>query len=190
MSSQSSIDPKFISDPHLFDVGSLSWRPQFSDVYSYADFLIDNWNRFTLPDDIVFLVGDIGHYCQKTIDVLNKLNGHKLLILGNHDISWGNAVYTCGCFVGVYGTFDLESIHIQHIPEAISSSYTWYVHGHHHRYDMVGMYKALQLYAADTYRLNCSADINNHHPCTLNELLLNKEVMLDKLRSTGILQEV
>lgn len=185
-----SIDPKYISDLHLFDASSLGWRPLFSDVYSYADFIIDNWNRFTNPDEIVFIVGDIGHYCQKTIEVLQRLNGHKLLILGNHDTSWGNTVFSCGCFVGVYKAFDLESIHIQHIPEPITTSYTWYVHGHHHRYDMPGMYKALQLYAADTYRLNCSTDINNHRPCTLQELLLNKEVMLDNLRESGILQEV
>lgn len=187
---RSSVEPKYISDLHLFDSTSLSWRPQFSDVYSYADFLVDSWNAFTVPDDIVFLVGDLGHYCQKTLDVLNRLNGVKILVLGNHDIEWGDMVYTCKCFIGVYSMFDLETIHIQHIPEQLQVPCTWYIHGHHHRYDMPGMYNALQHYVADTYRLNCAADINNHRPCTLQELLLNKEVMINDLRDKGILQEV
>lgn len=174
---------------HLFDVSSIEWRPQFPDVYRYADYLIRSWNQFTVPDDIVFLVGDIGHYCNRTLEVLRELNGHKLLILGNHDVEWGDNVYSCGIFTGVYSAFDLENIHIQHIPEDIDMNYSWYIHGHHHRYDAPGMFKALQQYAVDTYRLNCSADINNHRPCNIQELLLNKEVMLDDMRTKGILQE-
>lgn len=189
MSYQLSTAPLFISDTHLFDVASIDWRPSFPSVYSYADHLIESWNRFTLEDNIVFLVGDIGHYCSKTLEVLRECKGHKLLIIGNHDVTWGSKLYNCDLFDGIYGNFLLDTIYISHTPAPTNVKHTWFVHGHHHRYDMPGMYNALDTYARDTYRLNCSADLNNHRPCSLQELLLNKEVMLDKYRETGLLKE-
>lgn len=178
---------KFISDTHIYDMSSLDWRPQFSTLESYIIDLIDNWNAFTEPDDIVIMVGDIGHYCPRTIDVLNKLNGTKILIVGNHDISWGRNIYSCGVFSGVHDSLDTRGIHIQHIPEEYTGSCEFYIHGHHHRYDMPGMQNALQLYARDTYRFNCAADINNNRPCTIQELMLNKALLLDSCESRGLL---
>jgi len=181
---------KYISDMHLYDVSSFEWRPQFDNLDLYAINLIDSWNAFTEPDDIVIVTGDIGHLCPKTISVLSKLKGTKILIVGNHDVEWGAKLYTCGVFSGVHNVIEQNNIHIQHIPEPYTGVCQFYIHGHHHRYDMPGMQNALNLYARDTYRLNCAADINGNRPCTIQELMLNKEVLLDKYREQGLLQEV
>lgn len=180
---------KYISDLHLFDITSTDWRPQFPELEDYASYLVDSWNAFTEPDDVVIIDGDIGHFCPYTIETLKKLNGIKILVIGNHDITWGSNLYNCGVFSGVHNSIEQNGIYIQHIPEEYHGSCQFYIHGHHHRYDMPGMYNKLRQYAADTYRLNCAADMNNHHPCTLQELILNKEVNLDRYRSMGILQE-
>lgn len=181
---------KYISDLHIYDITSTDWRPNFPNLDLYAIHLIDTWNAFTDPTDIIIIVGDIGHYCPKTIDVLRHLNGTKILVMGNHDISWGSNVYTCGVFSGVHEFIDQNNIHIQHIPETYTGTCQFYIHGHHHKYDMPGMQNKLQQYARDTCRLNCAADLNNHHPCTLQELIMNKEVVLDKYRGMGLLKEV
>lgn len=50
--------------------------------------LIDNWNKVVRPNDYIFHLGD---FCfkgsQRWDELLNQLNGHKFLILGNHDMS-------------------------------------------------------------------------------------------------------
>jgi calcineurin-like phosphoesterase family protein len=174
---------------HIYDISSIEWRPEFPNLDLYAVNLIDSWNAFTDPKDIVIIVGDVGHYCPRTIEVLKRLNGIKILIIGNHDLTWGDNIYTCGVFSGIHQSIDQNNIHVQHIPEKYAGDCQFYIHGHHHRYNMPGMYKALSQYANDTYRLNCAADLNGNHPCTIQELMLNKEVLLYKYHEMGLLQE-
>lgn len=178
---------KYISDLHLYDISSLDWRKDIDNLDKYATNLIDGWNEFTEPNEIVILVGDIGTYCTRTLEVLKRLHGIKILVTGNHDLAWGSNIYTCGIFSGVHTSIDRNNVFIQHIPDAYSGTCQFFVHGHHHRYDMPGMQKALQLYARDTYRLNCAADLNNNRPCTLQELMLNKELLLESSRENGLL---
>lgn len=182
---------KYISDLHLYDIDSLEWRDRLNmGLDQYAAFLIDQWNYFTDPDDLVIIVGDVGHYCCKTLEVLKRLKGTKVLVLGNHDVSWGRAAYDASIFKGTHTSITYNNIYIKHVPEipdSIRSEVTYIVHGHHHRYDMPNMQLKLSQYARDIYRYNCAADMNNHHPCTLQELMLNKEIVLEKCREIGIL---
>ena len=48
--------------------------------------LIKNWNNVVGKNDIVYVVGDFA-LCgkQKIIEIGQRLNGHKRLVLGNHD---------------------------------------------------------------------------------------------------------
>ena len=49
--------------------------------------LIKNWNDVISPDDIVFHLGDFAFGgSQLWNDTLQRLNGHKILIIGNHKI--------------------------------------------------------------------------------------------------------
>jgi calcineurin-like phosphoesterase family protein len=55
-------------------------RP-FVDIEEHDNLIVQNWNAAVKPQDKVYLVGDIG----KPLSILKRLNGHKRLILGNHD---------------------------------------------------------------------------------------------------------
>lgn len=179
---------RYIADTHLYDTYSLEWRPEFSNLDLYAMHLIDSWNAFTAKDDVTIMVGDVGQFCKRTVEVLKRLNGRIILVIGNHDISWGRNMYTCGVFAGIHDSIDTGTVYIQHKPtEGTNSVSKYFVHGHHHRYDMPGMQNKLIRYANDVYRFNCSADLNNHRPCTLQELMLNKELLLEKYKERGIL---
>ena len=178
---------KYISDLHLYDSYSLDWRSDFRTLDEIANHIVESWNAFTAPDDIVIVVGDIGFCCPKTIDVLNKLNGRKILVKGNHDVDWGEKLYTCGVFSGVHDYIDNNGIYVQHIPDENTIARQYFVHGHHHRYDMPGMQRKLEQYARDTYRLNCAADLLDFHPQTITELILTKEVLLEDMRLCGLL---
>lgn len=178
---------RYISDPHLYDIQSIDWRPGFDNLDLYARFFLDTWNTFTDDDDVVLMVGDIGHFCQRTVEVLRRCKGVKILVVGNHDAEWGNNIYTCGIFSGVHYAIDYNGIHVQHIPEARQALNGYYIHGHHHRYDMPGMQAQLAAYVKDTCRLNCCADLNGHKPCTIQELILNKELNIEHYRNMRLI---
>ena len=116
-----------------------------------------------------------------------------MLVVGNHDVEWGNYIYTCGVFKGIHEIASLfDDIYIKHIPEFNDiemHKYRYLIHGHHHRYDMPNMSMKLSQYARNGKRLNCAADMNNNRPCTLQELILNKEVSLERYREMGLIKE-
>lgn len=77
----------FISDLHFEHRNILAFdNREFSDVKTHDRFLIDTWNNKVGVDDDVWILGDVSwHNVTKTIEILKELNGHKHLIIGNHD---------------------------------------------------------------------------------------------------------
>lgn len=180
-----------IADSHLFDNYSADWRQELNmDCEQYANFFVRNWNTFTDPGDVIIHVGDVGAYCEQTVNALKQLHGTILLVLGNHDSEWVSYAQSGYIFKGIHEYIKLDNVFIQHIPifdSSIREEVTYLVHGHHHRYDVPNMRNTLRDYARDVHRLNCAADMNNHKPCTLQELILNKELLLDNYQERGIL---
>lgn len=82
-------EPKIflIGDMHFMHKNILKYcnRP-FKDVEEMTESLVKNWNSVVDNNDIVYVVGDFA-LCgkQKIIEIGNRLNGRKRLILGNHD---------------------------------------------------------------------------------------------------------
>lgn len=71
----------FTADDHL-DLKralDLSKRP-FQDVHSMNKTIIHNWNETVNKEDTVYIIGDFGNKAY-----LSKLNGDKILILGNYE---------------------------------------------------------------------------------------------------------
>lgn len=87
----------FTSDTHFFHkdlLGMSDFAPRpFLSVEDMNQAIIDHWNAKVGPDDIVYHLGDIALYFVRPerdaqaaiLDVLNQLNGHLVLIKGNHD---------------------------------------------------------------------------------------------------------
>lgn len=79
----------FTSDSHFGHESIITFckRP-FSSVEEMDKVLIDNWNKVVGPNDYIFHLGDFCFKGSQYWDrILNQLNGHKFLILGNHDLS-------------------------------------------------------------------------------------------------------
>ena len=80
----------FTSDLHLGHerIIDLCGRP-FASVKDMNDTIIDNWNLRVKPDDTVFVLGDVAlGKIDETLPLVGLLNGHKLLVPGNHDRCW------------------------------------------------------------------------------------------------------
>lgn len=76
-----------IGDPHFYHENIIRYcnRP-FEDADYMNEILIKNWNSVVSQHDIVYILGDFA-LCgkDKIIEVAQRLNGRKRLILGNHD---------------------------------------------------------------------------------------------------------
>ena len=80
-----------ISDTHFAHKNIMKYenRP-FKDLTDMREKLILNWNMLVKPEDTVIHLGDFG-MCNKDVasDILSRLNGHKILIKGNHHLLGG-----------------------------------------------------------------------------------------------------
>lgn len=78
----------YISDLHFGHANVIRFdnRP-FGNVQEMEDTIISNWNNKVKNEDEVYILGD---FCwglkNEWIRLLDRLNGHKYLILGNHDL--------------------------------------------------------------------------------------------------------
>lgn len=101
----------FTSDTHFHHKNIIKYcdRP-FNDVYFMNRTLVNNWNKKVNESDTVYHLGDVG-FSSNTHDTVKKLNGKKVLIMGNHDYNLSREKLE-NCFDVVYeNTVDLAITH-------------------------------------------------------------------------------
>lgn len=77
------------SDIHLSHRQILKYCPnsrQFKDKDHMDESIIEIWNSTVAPEDLVYILGDVA-FCgpDKALAKLKRMNGDKILIVGNHD---------------------------------------------------------------------------------------------------------
>lgn len=135
-----------IADTHFGHAKSLSFvtpdgsllRP-FSSVEEMDETMVTNWNNTVGVHDTVYHLGDVV-IPRPSLKILNRLNGRKILIRGNHDL--GRLKDFSQYFEDVRGAFFfkpgsdfLGGLIFTHIPVHPSGLYNHYrgnVHGHTH----------------------------------------------------------
>lgn len=78
---------KYCNRPFLFDPSKGPDDYRNRDTNQMDETLIKNWNSVVQPSDTIYHIGDFAFYRdqRKTINLLRRLNGKKILIRGNHD---------------------------------------------------------------------------------------------------------
>jgi calcineurin-like phosphoesterase family protein len=158
----------FISDLHFghFNVIEYSNRP-FITAIEMDKALIKNWNKTIKSTDKIFVLGDFSFYNkEKTKTIVEKLNGKKVLIMGNHDrahsVSWWKEVG----FQDVY-EFPLiykEIFILSHVPfHIIDNNIHGLVNIHGHLHDNKGIYN-------EAFYYNASVEVNNYKPINFLEI--------------------
>lgn len=75
-----------ISDHHFYHSNIIQYqRPEFDNVIEMNEHIINCHNSVVGNDDIVIFLGDFCFKKSSRKDLLKQMNGHKYLLLGNHD---------------------------------------------------------------------------------------------------------
>ena len=76
---------RFIADLHLGH-NSMSIKRGFHDVFYHDETIIDKWNSVVHKRDLTYILGDVTMESKKHYQKLDRLNGRKIVVLGNHDM--------------------------------------------------------------------------------------------------------
>jgi len=87
---------RFISDLHIYDT-QIALLRGYSSCEEMHEEMIREWNEQVGEFDHIYIIGDVPIYGNldedvektlKVLEIINKLNGIKHLVLGNHDYGW------------------------------------------------------------------------------------------------------
>jgi len=160
----------FISDTHFHHANMLKFTDydgnkvrDFACVEDMTEYQVKQWNSVVRPQDHVYHLGDI--VINKTgFDVLPRLNGHKRLIGGNHDIHHHEINKH---FEKVYGVRAMYGGVLTHVPVHPDCLERWKVnvHGHLHTNTIRTVDNE-----PDMRYINISCEQLDHVPISLDEL--------------------
>ena len=165
----------FTSDTHFGHRNILEYEKEarpFETVEEMNEALISNWNDTVRPKDIIWHLGDFA-FGRSNVELAGRLNGHKRLIMGNHDV-YNNSVYMA-YFEKLFGVTYWKRCVLSHIPVHVGnlgSRALLNVHGHLHSN------KVMQLptgWHEDINYFNVSVEQHNLRP-------VNSSLIMDRLK--------
>lgn len=174
----------FTSDTHFNhkNILQLCNRP-FNSIEEHDQKLIENWNSVVGVEDTVFHLGD---FCfgnaQKWKEIRNQLNGHIILIIGNHDVkqvSQGIASLFDYVTMQMRITINGRTVYLNHYPfltfahwntEVYHDNVSFALNGHVHlRKDDTGFdAQFIKMYKNTQYEVG--VDLNNYTPISWKEV--------------------
>ena len=170
----------FTADLHLGHENVIAHcnRP-FANVEIMDQELISNWNQRVRENDTVYIVGDFCFRNKRPAEeYLGALNGHKHLIIGNHDRGWLSTVDSAFLDSISHMLVIRENgvlITMCHYPLMTwqgASHGSLMVFGHIHNNQNAAYWPLIR---ASPQMLNAGVDVNDFQPVTLEELKRNNE---------------
>lgn len=158
---------RFISDPH-FGHENMARKRGFNDSYYHDENFVFQWNNVVDKRDITWILGDITME-KNNYEILNRLNGIKRVVLGNHDM--GTHAKTLVHYVNsIHGMVRLRdkkygNIWLTHCPvhpQELEYRVNLNIHGHVHENTL-----------DDNRYINVCAEVIDYVPKTLEELCKN-----------------
>ncbi len=167
----------FIGDTHFAHGNILTFKRadgaplrDFASIEEHDEHLVAQWNSVVTASDKVYHLGDVA-INKKGLPILDRLNGHKRLIRGNHDI-YDTSEYL-KYFDEIYGSRVIDNIIFTHIPIHVDSiaRFRANVHGHLHSNLVMRTYKESgSILLEDNRYLNVSCEQVNYTPISLDEI--------------------
>lgn len=127
-----------ISDTHWHHKNIIEYsnRP-FSSLEEMDEVMVQNWNKVVKPQDKVYHLGDV--YMPKKQEksdwLFSRLNGTKVLILGNHDVGKDQVLLKWFKRIYAYRFLPDFRVTLSHVPihvDSIQRRTLLNIHGHTH----------------------------------------------------------
>jgi calcineurin-like phosphoesterase family protein len=136
----------------------------FDNVEAMNEHIIDKHNSVVKPNDKIYMVGDFC-FSNKYIHLLDRMNGEKVLIKGNHDTLKLSQYQPY--FKDIRGSHQFSGILMTHIPIHPESLARWglNIHGHLHSNKV-----KLEDGALDKRYFNVSMECIDYTPISLEEI--------------------
>lgn len=171
----------YIADTHFGHENCIRFdeRP-FTSVNEMDHILIMNWNARVQPEDEVYILGDFV-YRNQNHDFewyLRQLNGHKFLVIGNHDGKLLQDTNAMKYFEGVDQMMHVNdegnAICLCHYPIL---SWNKKLHGSYHIYGHIhaNIDEDYECIKKQERALNAGCMINGYMPVTFKELMINND---------------
>ena len=189
----------FISDTHFGHANMLKFlnydgtrmRP-FDSVEELDELMIQNWNEMVKPGDKIYHLGDVFYKSSNPEQIMNRLNGDKVLIKGNHDRR--EAQWYLKYFRDVRGTFHIEGNYLlSHFPVHPDSKgrFVRNLHGHVHNQLVMKKQSIIACFengdkevtgkelVPDLWYRNCCVERNNYAPVPFEVIKQETEKLIE-----------
>lgn len=166
----------YTADLHLNSYRNLSYRP-FETMEEMNSTILHNFNQKVGKGDILVIVGDVGSCSNPPFELVRKMHGRKILVLGNNDMPVMGRKRFRELFekivIGNYMFYDKyikETIFLNHFPCAswtCSREGKLHFFGHIHSLKTDGYEQMMQIPNA----YNVGVDVRDFMPVTAQEIL-------------------
>lgn len=166
----------FLSDTHFSHNNILNFKDEneklirpFKTIEEHDELIIENINKRVRSVDRIYLMGDVVIHC-KAMSILNRINGRKVLIKGNHDIFALKYYTPYFQDIRAYKVFPEYGIVFSHIPihpGQLVGRFKLNCHGHLH-------HKVID----DIKYMNLCCEHLNYNPIEMEEILDQKKDIL------------
>lgn len=165
---------RFIGCLHLGHEAVAKWRG-FNNSEEHDNHLIEKWNSKVNKRDLTYILGDITNESKKHYHLLDKLNGRKIAILGNHDLP-KHSRELLNYVESIGGLKKYKGIFLSHCP--VHSSELDYrislnIHSHLHEKN-IGIVNENGEFIKDERYICVSIEQVDFTPVSLNDLGLEK----------------
>lgn len=162
----------FVSDTHLGHSNILNFKRNdgtplrnFANIIEHDEYIIKQWNSVVKKSSKVYHLGDVV-MSHKNLYLLNRMNGEKVLIKGNHDKCKLSQYQPY--FKDIRGSHQMDGVIMTHIPIHPESLARWgiNIHGHLHYNRVLD-----QSGRPDRRYFNVSMEcLNDYTPISLEEI--------------------
>ena len=148
-------------------------RP-FTSTEEMDETMIERWNAKVQPQDTVYHLGDVV-INKKYLHLVERLNGRKILIRGNHDI-FGDEQYYLAGFEQIHGVrVFVDKFILSHIPlhpDCVTERFKVNVHGHLHANEIMSWQVIDEdiVHKPDPRYLCVSVEHTNYEPLHFDEV--------------------
>jgi calcineurin-like phosphoesterase family protein len=165
------------SDNHFYHDNIIAFenRP-FQNIEDMNKKMIAKWNEVVGENDLVYILGDFSFgNAKQTNEILVQLNGHKILIIGNHDNFLESKKFDRSLFddicdflkINMYG----QEFILCHYPLASCTDKIISLYGHLHSNNLDSSHYCNTI-ALKSY--NVGVDVNNFMPINIKDIIKTK----------------